>query len=130
VNDHSGVLNGNGFFFRTDYLRIHSFAIVTDGLSNTFMVGEDIPSLCTHNAWAYANGAVGTCGIGPNAKTTANQWYPTTDWQNNYSFRSRHSNGLQFCMGDGSVRFIRETIDIAAYRAAASVAGGETLPLN
>jgi prepilin-type N-terminal cleavage/methylation domain-containing protein len=125
--DHAGVLNGNGFFFRTDYLRPMSFAGVTDGLSNTFMIGEDIPDLCTHNGWAYSNGAVGTCGIGPNAKQVNGQWYAPTDWPNNYSFRSRHSQGLQFANGDGSVRFVRESIPIATYRALASIRGDEVV---
>jgi hypothetical protein len=33
-------------------------------------------------------------------------------------------------MGDGSVRFVNQSIDLATYRAAASIDGGETLPLN
>jgi prepilin-type N-terminal cleavage/methylation domain-containing protein len=128
--DHSGVLNGNGFFFRTDYFRRMSFAGVVDGLSNTFMIGEDVPDLSTHCSWPYSNNAVGTCGIGPNARRTNGQPYAKTDWPNNYSFRSRHTNGLQFALGDGSVRFVSETVSLAAYRAYASIAGGEVVSLD
>jgi prepilin-type N-terminal cleavage/methylation domain-containing protein len=130
TSDHSGILNGNGFFYRTDYLRPMTFAGVTDGLSNTFMIGEDVPDLNTHNAWAYSNGAVGTCGIGPNGKQTNGQWYTPGDWPNNYSFRSRHSQGLQFALGDGSVRFVKEAMPIATYRAYCSIQGGEVLADN
>jgi hypothetical protein len=33
------------------------------------------------------------------------------------SFGSRHSGGAQFCSGDGSVRFVPETIDPVVYSA-------------
>ena len=42
---------------------------------------------------------------------------------------SRHSGGVQAAMGDGSVRFVAETVDLATYRAAGSRGGGESLQL-
>lgn len=125
TSDHSGVLNGNGIFFRTDYLRPMTLSGITDGTSNTFMVGEDIPSMNTHCSWPYSNGAVGTCGIGPNSMQTNGQPYGAGDWPNVYSFRSRHTQGLQFALADGSVRYVRNSIPIASYRAMASISGGE-----
>ena len=52
------------------------------------------------------------------------------DWPNNYSFMSRHPGGGQFCLGDGSVRFVPEQIDLAVYRGAGTIMSGEatTLP--
>ena len=40
-------------------------------------------------------------------------------------FNSEHPGGGQFAMGDGSVRFIQETIDIRTYRELSTIAGSE-----
>lgn len=124
-----GLNNGNGFFFRGDNLFKITLTSVRDGLSNTFMVGEDIPTLNVHCGWHYANVANGTCAIPPN---TAIKSYGTQNvtpgyWQNVYSFRSFHSGGLQFALGDGSVRFVSDSIDLATYRALATIKGGEVV---
>jgi len=125
TDNHSGVLNGNGIFWRKDHLKKKTLSHIEDGTSNTFMIGEDVPTLNTHCSWPYANGAVGTCGIGPNSKQSNGQPYASWDWPNVYSFRSKHSTGLQFALADGSVRFVKESITLANYRAMASIAGGE-----
>ena len=39
---------------------------------------------------------------------------------------SQHTGGANFALGDGSVRFIRDTIDLNTYKALASRNGGET----
>src|SRR5436189_107825 len=36
-----GLLAGDGIFYRIDYLKPRRLAMITDGTSNTFMVGED-----------------------------------------------------------------------------------------
>lgn len=41
------------------------------------------------------------------------------------SARSSFSGGVNVCMADGSVRFVRDSIDLAAWRAMATRAGGE-----
>jgi prepilin-type processing-associated H-X9-DG protein len=38
-----------------------------------------------------------------------------------------HSGGANFALGDGSVRFIQQSIDMAIYRALASRNGGEVI---
>jgi prepilin-type processing-associated H-X9-DG protein len=41
-----------------------------------------------------------------------------------------HSGGMQAAMADGSVRFIRSTIDPQKLAAAITIAGGESVDLN
>jgi prepilin-type processing-associated H-X9-DG protein len=100
---------------------------ITDGTSNTFMIGEDVPSKNRWCSWPYANNAVGTCAIAPNARRPGGGEYDPGDWQNVYSFRSRHSGGLQFAYADGSVHFVSNSIDLSVYRAMATIRGGEVV---
>jgi len=44
------------------------------------------------------------------------------------NFRSNHPGGVNMANVDGSIRFVGETIDHAALDAAATRAGGETIP--
>ncbi len=127
----NGLDLGNGIFWRSDVKRKLRMVNITDGTSNTLMVGEDIANLNIHNAWAYSNGANGTCAIPLNIGATpltapAGINVTAGNWINVYSFRSLHTSGANFAMGDGTVRFVRQTIDLAIYRNAASHSGGET----
>ncbi len=45
------------------------------------------------------------------------------------SSRSRHPGGVHALMCDGSVKFVSETIDLLTWRAAGTIAGGESLTL-
>ena len=47
----------------------------------------------------------------------------------NGAFMSRHPGGGQFGMGDGAVKFVSETIDLATYRAAGTRQKKEALQL-
>jgi prepilin-type N-terminal cleavage/methylation domain-containing protein/prepilin-type processing-associated H-X9-DG protein len=130
---YNGLEKGDGIFWRGDIrtgkLKLTS---ITDGTSNTFMIGEDVPELIAWNAWAYSNGATATCAIPPNVGVsvgvlgTAN-W---GDWPNRYSFRSHHPGGLNFALADGSVRFVAESVPLQIYRAMATIRGGEALELT
>jgi prepilin-type N-terminal cleavage/methylation domain-containing protein/prepilin-type processing-associated H-X9-DG protein len=122
-----GLTHGDGLFYRGDYLSPKRLTDISDGTSNTFMIGEDIPSKNHWCSWPYANNAEGTCAIAPNARRPDGTEYDPNDWENVYSFRSRHPNGLQFAYADGSVHFISDSIDLATYRAMATIRGGETL---
>jgi len=134
-----GLDRGDGVFFRSDGSPNNAnnqislgLAGVTDGLSNTFFAGEDLPSINQHCDWAFFNHATGTCAIPLNNALQAGQpgFNNIGDWGNVYSFRSRHSQGANFLLGDGGVRYVRQSIDLATYRALATRAGGEVATLN
>ena len=58
---------------------------ITDGTSNTFMIGEDLPGKNNHRAWAGFNYATGTCAIYPNSTQVNGQEFANNDWPNVYS---------------------------------------------
>jgi prepilin-type processing-associated H-X9-DG protein len=133
ASDQNGLDNGNGVLWRSNGTNGKKYTLqaITDGTSNTFLIGESLPSRSQWTgAWCYANNATGTCAIYPNAFQTNGQIFGVGDWPDNYSFHSAHTGGVQFAMCDGSVQFISSGIDINGYRALATRAGGEvaTIP--
>jgi prepilin-type N-terminal cleavage/methylation domain-containing protein len=128
----NGLDQGDGIFYRSDAIGTPKLTLlgIKDGTSNTFMIGESLPTKNYHCDWAFFNHATATCAIPPNALRTDGTEFSLYDWPNVYSFHSNHTAGVQFAMGDGSVRFVPNSIDIAVYRALASRAGGEvaTMP--
>jgi prepilin-type N-terminal cleavage/methylation domain-containing protein/prepilin-type processing-associated H-X9-DG protein len=130
--DCDGLQRGNGMFYRLDFQKKKRIAEVTDGTSNTFMIGEDIPSINAHCTWPYANGVGGTTAVPPNWNKRPNGtlYDPYNDWPHLYSFRSRHAGGLQFAFADASVRFVPDGIAAQIYRALSTVAAGEVATLE
>jgi prepilin-type N-terminal cleavage/methylation domain-containing protein len=128
--DTNGLADGDGIFFRGDGNKKKKLTDIRDGTSNTFLVGEDLPQYNQWCSWPYCNNAVGTCAIPPNYQMPPAMAANPGNWPTTYSFRSKHTNGLQFARADGSVRFISESIDTPTYRAMATIAGGETLSAN
>jgi prepilin-type N-terminal cleavage/methylation domain-containing protein/prepilin-type processing-associated H-X9-DG protein len=129
-SDCDGLQRGNGVFYRLDFLKKQRLANITDGTSNTFLFGEDIPSINAHCTWPYANGVGGTTAVPPNWNKKPNNgglYDPYNDWPFLYSFRSRHPAGLQFAFVDGSVRFIKDSIAAQTYRDLSTVDGGEVV---
>jgi prepilin-type N-terminal cleavage/methylation domain-containing protein/prepilin-type processing-associated H-X9-DG protein len=122
--------NSGMFVYKTSYGLADAF----DGTSNTIFVGEvadgHITDAAKLNRNTWANGARHTDSL----RTTDNP-LNTPPGKGvlyggaNAAFSSRHAGGAQFCMGDGSVKFVSETIDLAAYRAASTRSGGESLQL-
>jgi prepilin-type N-terminal cleavage/methylation domain-containing protein/prepilin-type processing-associated H-X9-DG protein len=146
-----------------------TFKQITDGASNTFLLGERTYQIRTWMIGAYWNGTP-TPGWsaakkippeGPQASTaffacknindkglvnhdpfngqyighdnaagdrpTVPSTTPRTLSVNNLPFGSLHAGGANFAMGDGSVRFINESIDLNTYLAYGSRNGDETI---
>lgn len=100
---------------------------VTDGLSNTIMMGEIRP-MCDRDfsaqGWVYSDAlwhattaplnyasCPGDPGFGsiPCKQDSGN-------WNTSQGFKSKHVGGVHFVMGDGTVRFISENINHPTYQ--------------
>ena len=107
------------------------FAEVTDGLSNTFMVGECIGTWCITQNWGAQSW--GTTAHPINFRNASfrdkSQWPRQSNprWDESIGFRSLHPGGCMFAFGDGSVSFVAEGIDGVTYRSLASRDGNETV---
>src|SRR5262249_30210347 len=118
---------------------------ISDGTSNTLMVGENTFTDVTRRAtfWAYTYASYNQSGIGPqtfhlnnrygNGQAGSGCYTPTTmygDQMCKRAFGSLHTNGQNFCMADGSVRFISTGVDMTLLGNMATIAGGETAQLQ
>jgi prepilin-type processing-associated H-X9-DG protein len=99
---------------------------VPDGLSNTFMAGESLPS---HHIWNCAfcdNFPVASTEIPLNLLNENSTTLTNADYYRSASgFKSMHPGGANFIMADGSVHFVPETIDYYAYNMLGSRANGD-----
>jgi len=124
VGSHGGF-SGDGFFKQNVGTK---FADLLDGTSNTICLGEiswdDRGGMKTrYRTWT--RGHVQNAE-NPPAKNVAQQINADfTALFNDMSFGSNHPGGCHFLMGDGSVKFISETIDFNILLATSSASGGE-----
>ena len=127
---YDGLNNGDGMMDRADMTKPRRLTDVTDGTSNTFLIGEDLPQKNQWLSWPYANTTYGTCAIPPNVRRPTGGEYPPEDWPNTSGFRSQHPGGTQFALVDGSVQFVSNSISLETYRCFGTIRGGEvaTLP--
>jgi prepilin-type N-terminal cleavage/methylation domain-containing protein/prepilin-type processing-associated H-X9-DG protein len=132
-NDCHNELRCRGIFFRQSFRRPVKIASVTDGTSNTLMIGEDLPDYNRHSTAFYANGDWCSCNIPLNNLINIPPELFESDptllnaWWDQQGFRSRHPGGAQFCLVDGSVRFVAETTSSEVYRTSCTRNGDERL---
>jgi prepilin-type N-terminal cleavage/methylation domain-containing protein/prepilin-type processing-associated H-X9-DG protein len=101
---------------------------IPDGTSNTIAVGESLPETHDHlqqnTWWNYNHGAAHCTTIIPiNYKFTQPYGWGSgpcenriDNWNISWGFKSNHTNGTNFVFGDGSVRFITQSIDHGTYQ--------------
>jgi len=120
--------DNNGLFV---YRHTKRMADIIDGTSNTIAVGEVYDGHLSNNPNVWSVGSRHTHCLRTtenpiNTAPGAGILYNST---NNGAFMSRHTGGANFALGDGSVRFLNQNIDITQYRNAATIRGGEVTNL-
>jgi prepilin-type N-terminal cleavage/methylation domain-containing protein/prepilin-type processing-associated H-X9-DG protein len=125
-----GLNLGNGVICsnQTDVNSKTRMGDITDGTSNTFIVGEAMPGWSQWNWWYNPNACTATTAIPLNRVLRVAK--NIGDWPNNYGFASRHTGGANFGLADGSVRFVSDNINTATYRALATVSSGEVVSIE
>jgi len=132
-----GAFNQNTRYKLTDLI---------DGTSNTLLFGErhyfdpvfdagppTVPFSDRIGNWGWTwFGAQGDCFFGTSAPINFKWSAATPRTQVAFDDRinaagSGHSGGSNFCLGDGSVRFLAENMNAVAYRAMGTRAGGEVV---
>jgi prepilin-type processing-associated H-X9-DG protein len=99
---------------------------MTDGTSNTIMIGEMLPLHHDHStwggSWASFNGGSSHHGTLPPINTKTDKFdcsipgRSAQNWNVAWGFKSNHSGGANFVFGDGSVRFLAQSIDQRTYQ--------------
>jgi prepilin-type N-terminal cleavage/methylation domain-containing protein/prepilin-type processing-associated H-X9-DG protein len=114
------------------------FSQITDGTSNTIMIGEDAgrPSLWqagqatatyTQDGWGWADPDAGfsLSGATTDGKTIGGPC--VMNCTNDSEFYSFHANGVNVCLADGSVRFISSSVKNTLFAALITRAGNEVI---
>jgi prepilin-type processing-associated H-X9-DG protein len=97
------------------YDRVTKLADIRDGTSRTMMLAE---TGVGHAPWS-AGGPTSVRGVDPATRPYLGRGRP---------FGGYHPGGANVAMADGSVRFVRESVDPRVFEALATIAGGEALP--
>lgn len=139
IKRHEGVrVATSGIFQRDGNI---TMAKITDGTSNTLMIAEMSwvsPAFGTrYRSWVrggeeYAGVVAGRPSFVVSCRNVTNAinaiyLVKLIAPYNDMPFGSLHSGGMNAAMGDGSVRFLRQSLTLAIYQSLASRNGGETI---
>jgi prepilin-type processing-associated H-X9-DG protein len=109
---------------------------VTDGLTNTYMIAEmswDSTFGTRYRSWLRGGESSACYCVGARNLTNVMNSGRTSNRIGQYNdvpFGSMHTGGANFSLGDGSVRFVRDSIDFNTYKAYGSRNGGEVASDN
>ena len=114
--------NGVGSLYHNSRVE---FRHITDGLSNTLLVGERSSEL-GYSTWVGVvpegqesmDRILGVCNVLPNS--VEQEQAGEID-----GFSSFHTTGTIFLLADGSVHWVEENVDLNVYQAMATIAGEE-----
>lgn len=129
--DHGNTLSTNelrGLFNRLG-APVKFPASITDGTSNTIMLGEHLPGVSDHlrgnQWWNYNQGQSHSTTIIPinfiMPEKISTAWCPADgiggiyNWNVSWGFSSRHTGGANFAFADGTVRFLSQAINVQTY---------------
>src|SRR5262249_25010700 len=106
-------------------------ADVADGPSNSLAVGElswvNNDSAPRYRSWIRGCHNSTACASARNVALAINT--PGIATFDDIAFGSMHPGGANFCLADGSVHFVAETVNLGVYKSLASRDGGEVAAL-
>lgn len=112
-----------------------TIAMITDGTSNTFAIGETTTEVANGQGLCWGYRAWVMTGVDPNGGI--NVWdiptggTPTVGNLNSWGQAgSLHPGGCNFCMADGSVRYVRESVPSATLVQVARMSDGTNPTLD
>jgi len=114
----------------------YRFRDAADGLTNTFMAGENLPAYNSFSMYFVSHGSVLSTNTPPNrhkvstecTREAAYSARPGSDCIYKMGgFKSEHTGGVQMLMGDGSVRFINESISYPTWNYLGNKADGQVI---
>ncbi|EAQ77342.1 DUF1559 family PulG-like putative transporter [Blastopirellula marina] len=128
-----GCMNGNGIFYVDSKTR---FADVRDGLSNTIFVSEVVDTggqIMGHYGVGSDRRAIFSTGADGNPPFEMTEYLIAAEGNDpinggaEEAAGSWHAGGANFVMGDGSVRFLSENMDMPTYQGLSTRSEGEVL---
>jgi prepilin-type N-terminal cleavage/methylation domain-containing protein len=123
-------LSVDGFFSAHGLLTLdlaRSMKDITDGSSNTFVVGElSWNDAKCYRTWVRGHIKYTMSGCKNIVEPIGLKFMNKEEDFNDISLGSQHPGGTHVLAGDGSVKFLADTIDLYLYKGLSSINGGET----